>query len=99
MITLSPIDPIKALFWSAVINGVVGVPVMVMMMLITSNKTIMREFAVTGVRRIRDGRAPHCRLACDSSHGGSGHRYGRDCFPMTIAVQAGAKRMVVSIVS
>jgi Mn2+/Fe2+ NRAMP family transporter len=52
VITLSPIDPIKALFWSAVINGVVAVPVMVMMMLITSNKKIMGKFTVTGARRI-----------------------------------------------
>ena len=34
-ITVSPQDPIKALFWSAVINAVVSVPVMAMMMLIT----------------------------------------------------------------
>ena len=32
----SPIDPIKALFWSAVINGVVAVPVMAMMMLMAA---------------------------------------------------------------
>jgi len=51
-ITFSPIDPIKALFWSAVINGVVAVPIMAMMMLITSNKKIMGNFTVTGVRRI-----------------------------------------------
>jgi Mn2+/Fe2+ NRAMP family transporter len=50
-ISLSPIDPIKALFWSAVINGVVAVPVMVMMMLITSNAKIMRKFVVTGAKR------------------------------------------------
>jgi len=50
-LSLSPLDPIKALFWSAVINGVVAVPVMVMMMLITSNPKIMRKFVVTGVRR------------------------------------------------
>ncbi len=31
-----PIDPIKALFWSAVINGVVAVPIMVIMMLIAT---------------------------------------------------------------
>jgi NRAMP (natural resistance-associated macrophage protein)-like metal ion transporter len=47
-ITLSPLDPIKALFWSAVINGVVSVPVMAMMMLITSNRRIMGQFVVTG---------------------------------------------------
>jgi NRAMP (natural resistance-associated macrophage protein)-like metal ion transporter len=51
-ISFSPIDPIRALFWSAVINGVVAVPVMAMMMLITSNEKIMGEFTVTGVRRI-----------------------------------------------
>jgi Mn2+/Fe2+ NRAMP family transporter len=51
-ISFSPIDPIKALFWSAVINGVVAVPVMAMMMLITSNKSIMKRFIVTGVRRV-----------------------------------------------
>ena len=32
------IDPIKALFWSAVINGVVAVPIMAMMMLIVSSR-------------------------------------------------------------
>jgi NRAMP (natural resistance-associated macrophage protein)-like metal ion transporter len=46
----SPIDPMRALFWSAVINGVVAVPVMVMMMLISANKKIMRQFVVTGPR-------------------------------------------------
>jgi len=48
-ITFSPLDPIKALFWSAVINGIVSVPVMVMMMLITSNKKIMGKFVLTGI--------------------------------------------------
>jgi Mn2+/Fe2+ NRAMP family transporter len=52
LIGFSPIDPIKALFWSAVINGVVAVPVMAMMMLITSNKKIMGKFTVTGARRM-----------------------------------------------
>jgi Mn2+/Fe2+ NRAMP family transporter len=51
-ITFSPLDPIKALFWSAVINGVVAVPVTAMMMLITSNKKIMGQFMVTGFRRV-----------------------------------------------
>jgi Mn2+/Fe2+ NRAMP family transporter len=51
-VSFSPIDPIKALFWSAVINGIVAVPVMVMMMLITSNKKIMKQFTVTGLRRV-----------------------------------------------
>jgi NRAMP (natural resistance-associated macrophage protein)-like metal ion transporter len=47
-ITFSPLDPIKALFFSAVINGVVAVPVMVMMMMMTTNRKIMRTFVLSG---------------------------------------------------
>jgi NRAMP (natural resistance-associated macrophage protein)-like metal ion transporter len=36
-----PIDPIKALFWSAVINGVISVPIMVVMMLMVVRFDIM----------------------------------------------------------
>ena len=43
-LNFTPIDPIKALFWSAVINGVVAVPVMVMMMLLSSNQAAMGHF-------------------------------------------------------
>jgi Mn2+/Fe2+ NRAMP family transporter len=43
-----PISPIKALFWSAVINGVVAVPVMVIMMLMVRNAKIMGNFPVKG---------------------------------------------------
>ena len=52
LMVFSPLDPIKALFWSAVINGVVAVPVMAMMMLITSNKKIMGRFTVVGALRV-----------------------------------------------
>jgi NRAMP (natural resistance-associated macrophage protein)-like metal ion transporter len=51
IITFSSLDPIKALFWSAVINGVVSVPVMAMMMFISSNERIMGKFALRGVLR------------------------------------------------
>jgi Mn2+/Fe2+ NRAMP family transporter len=47
----SPIDPIKELFWSAVLNGVVAVPLTVMIMLLTSNSKIMGKFAVAGALR------------------------------------------------
>jgi Mn2+/Fe2+ NRAMP family transporter len=43
----TPIDPIKALFWSAVINGVVAVPVMAMMMLLASRTDVMGRFTLT----------------------------------------------------
>jgi NRAMP (natural resistance-associated macrophage protein)-like metal ion transporter len=47
-ITLSPIDPIKALYWTAVINGVVAVPVMTIMMLMTAQPRIMGKFTISG---------------------------------------------------
>jgi Mn2+/Fe2+ NRAMP family transporter len=40
---LTPIDPIRALFWSAVINGVVAAPVMAMMMLLATRRAVMGE--------------------------------------------------------
>ena len=43
-LNFTPIDPIKALFWTAVINGVVAVPVMVMMMLLGGRKDVMGPF-------------------------------------------------------
>jgi NRAMP (natural resistance-associated macrophage protein)-like metal ion transporter len=45
-LNFSPLDPIKALFWSAVINGVVAVPIMVMIMLMGSRKEVMGQFTL-----------------------------------------------------
>jgi NRAMP (natural resistance-associated macrophage protein)-like metal ion transporter len=42
-----PIDPIKALFWSAVINGVVAVPIMVIMMLVATRRQVMGDFVLS----------------------------------------------------
>ncbi len=47
LINFSGLDPIKALFWSAVINGVVAVPVMVMMMHMSSHRKIMGDFTLS----------------------------------------------------
>jgi len=47
-----PIDPVKALFWSAVINGVVAVPVMVMTMRLATSRKIMGKFHVRGLLRV-----------------------------------------------
>lgn len=52
VICFSPLDPIRALFWSAVTNGVVAVPVMMMMMIMTSNEDVMGKFMVRGPLRI-----------------------------------------------
>ena len=38
------LDPIKALFWSAVITGVVAAPIMVMIMLLASRRKVMGAF-------------------------------------------------------
>ena len=46
-LNFTPIDPVKALFWSAVINGVVAVPVMVMMMLLTARPKVMGRFTLS----------------------------------------------------
>ncbi|MEP6941366.1 MAG: divalent metal cation transporter [Betaproteobacteria bacterium] len=47
----SPINPIKALFWSAVINGVIAVPIMMVMMLLADDAKVMGRFTVT--RRLK----------------------------------------------
>jgi Mn2+/Fe2+ NRAMP family transporter len=41
VIQYSPIDPMKALFWSAVINGVVAVPLMAVIIVLVSKKSVM----------------------------------------------------------
>ncbi len=40
------IDPIKALFWCAVLNGVVAVPLMVVMMLMATQPKVMGQFVL-----------------------------------------------------
>lgn len=43
----SPISPMKALFWSAVINGVVAVPLMAVIILLASKRSVMGPFTAT----------------------------------------------------
>jgi len=43
----TPIDPIKALYWSAVINGVISVPIMTVMMLMAARSDIMGRFVIS----------------------------------------------------
>ena len=52
LLNFSPIDPIKALFWSAVINGVVAVPIMVLMMVLASNPKVMGQFRLPLVLKL-----------------------------------------------
>ena len=51
-LNFTPIDPIKALFWSAVINGVIAVPIMVVIMLMVARPDVMGQFVVTPGLRI-----------------------------------------------
>jgi NRAMP (natural resistance-associated macrophage protein)-like metal ion transporter len=46
LLNVSPIDPLKALFWSAVVNGVVAVPIMVVTMLMAASPRIMGEHII-----------------------------------------------------
>ncbi|MET4801394.1 divalent metal cation transporter [Bradyrhizobium sp. LB11.1] len=47
-LNFTPIDPIKALYWSAVVNGVLAAPVMVILMLLVRKPKVMGELVVTG---------------------------------------------------
>jgi Mn2+/Fe2+ NRAMP family transporter len=44
VIQYSPMPPMRALFWSAVINGVVAVPLMVVIIVLASKKSVMGRF-------------------------------------------------------
>ncbi|MBF9235171.1 NRAMP family divalent metal transporter [Microvirga alba] len=48
ILNFTAINPIKALYWSAVLNGVVAVPVMITMMLMAARAEIMGPFAIRG---------------------------------------------------
>jgi NRAMP (natural resistance-associated macrophage protein)-like metal ion transporter len=41
-----PLDPVKALFWSAVVNGVAAAPIMVVMMLMAASRRVMGRFTI-----------------------------------------------------
>ena len=47
----APIDPIRALYWSAVLNGIVAVPIMAVTMRMANDRKVMGEFVVK--RRLR----------------------------------------------
>ena len=40
------VDPIQALFWAAVVNGVVAVPLIVVILLMASRRSVMRQFVI-----------------------------------------------------
>jgi NRAMP (natural resistance-associated macrophage protein)-like metal ion transporter len=46
LLNFTPLDPVKALFWSAVVNGVVAVPIMVMTVLMGTRRDVMGDFVL-----------------------------------------------------
>lgn len=48
-LTFTPIDPMDMLVWSAVINGIVAVPIMAIMMFIVANTETMGRFRAKGI--------------------------------------------------
>jgi Mn2+/Fe2+ NRAMP family transporter len=48
LMNFTPIDPIRALVLAAMINGIVAVPVMAVMMLVSTRKSVMGVFRVHG---------------------------------------------------
>jgi len=47
VIQYSPINPMKALFWSAVINGLVAVPLMVAILILASRSSVMGSYVAS----------------------------------------------------
>ena len=46
LLCFTPVDPVKELFWSAVINGVIAVPIMAVMMLLAARRSAMGDHVI-----------------------------------------------------
>ena len=51
ILCFTPTDPVKELFWSAVLNGVIAVPIMVVMMLLATRRTTMGDHVIGSTLR------------------------------------------------
>lgn len=51
-IGFTSLDPVKALFWSAVINAVIAAPIMVITMLLARDHRVMGRFVISGRLRV-----------------------------------------------
>jgi Mn2+/Fe2+ NRAMP family transporter len=47
IINFLPVDPVRALYWSAVINGIMAAPIMGLMMLLASSPKVMGQFTLS----------------------------------------------------
>lgn len=52
MLNFTSLDPVKALYWAAVVNGVLAAPMMAVMMLIASNPRIMGRLTLPPAMRV-----------------------------------------------
>ena len=48
----SPVNPIQALYWAAVINGIVSVPIMIIMLRMGNDRRVMGDFTIGAPLRI-----------------------------------------------
>ncbi len=62
-LNFTPIDPVRALYWSAVVNGVLAAPVMAVLMLIAGNGRIMGRLTVSRTMLIAGWTATALMLA------------------------------------
>ena len=63
-ITFSPINPMKALFWSAVINGAVAAPIIAMMVVLGSKPAVMGKLVLPWSLRIMGSLTAILMAAC-----------------------------------
>ena len=47
-LNFTSINPISALYWSAVVNGVLAVPVMILLMIMSRRADVMDKFVIKG---------------------------------------------------
>ncbi|MHC4041589.1 Nramp family divalent metal transporter [Bradyrhizobium sp. 23AC] len=47
-LNFTALDPIKALYWSAVINGILAAPIMTVMMVLVRRKSVMGDLVISG---------------------------------------------------
>ncbi len=52
LLDFTPIDPVKGLFWSAVINGIIAIPIMAVMMMMAVKPEIMGAFTIKKKLRV-----------------------------------------------
>ena len=52
VLNYTPIGPIQALYWSAMLNGMIAVPLMPVLMLMSGREDIMGEFTIRGWLRV-----------------------------------------------